>query len=246
MENPLYIALSRQTALRRQLDVTAHNVANMNTTGFKNQRMLFVEYVARPEGAGVLPRDQRMSMVQDLSVLRDLQQGPIATTGNALDVALQGEGYLAVETTAGTRYTRAGRLQLDGERRLVDGNGLPVLDDADRPIQVPQDAGAVTIAADGAIATEAGGPLGRLKVVAFERPQFMTELGGGLYETDQPEGPAEGTAVVQGALEQSNVQPIVEMTQMTEILRQYQSTQRLIENEHERQRSAIQRLARVS
>jgi flagellar basal-body rod protein FlgF len=178
--------------------------------------------------------------------MRDLGQGPLAPTGNPLDVALDGPGYLAVETVQGTRYTRSGRLQLDGERRIVDANGLPVLGEGDRPIQVPQDAGPVRIAGDGTISTEAGAALGRLKVVGFERPQAMTELGGGLYATDEAEQASEATRVVQGSIEQSNVQPIVEMTQMTEVLRQYQTTQKLIESEHERQRTAIQRLARAN
>ncbi|WP_207476456.1 flagellar basal-body rod protein FlgF [Arenibaculum pallidiluteum] len=246
MENPLYIALSRQNALRRQLDVTAHNVANMNTTGYKNQRMLFVEYIAKPQGVGVQPRDQRMSMVEDLAVLRDLSAGPIAQTGNPFDLALDGDGYLVVETTSGPRYTRTGQMHLDGGRRIVNANGLPLLGEGNQPIELPADAGAVTIRGDGTIETANGGIAGRLQVVRFERPQFMSELGGGLYASDEPAQPAEDTRVLQGALEQSNVQAVAEMTQMTEILRQYQSTQRLIETEHERQRSAIQRLARTN
>lgn len=245
MENPIYIALSRQDALRRQMDVAAHNVANMNTPGFKQQRVLFVEYLAQPPAGTPGAKAQKLSMVQDLSVLRDLREGPINRTGNPLDLALQGNGYFAVETADGPRYTRAGGFQLDGERRIVDANGLPVLDDADRPIQIPADATDITVTADGTVATEQG-PLARLKIVRFEREQFMNELGGGLHATDEPPLAAEGTKVVQGAVEGSNVQAVVEMTQMTEILRQYQSNQRLIEAEHERQRSAISRLTRVN
>jgi len=246
MENPLYIALSRQTALRRQLDVTANNIANMNTAGYKGQHMLFVEYLAKPQGIGVQPRDQKMSMVQDLSVIRDLRAGPLAHTGNPLDVALQGDGYLVVETSSGPRYTRTGTMQLDGNRRIVDMNGLPLLGEGDQPIEIPQEAGAITIKGDGTIETAQGGAIGRLQIVRFDRPQFMQEIGGGLYASDDEPQPAEDTRVVQGAIEQSNVQAVVEMTQMTEILRQYQSTQRMIENEHERQRTAIQRLARAN
>lgn len=245
MENPIYIALSRQDTLRRQMDVTAHNVANMNTPGFKQQRVLFVEYLARPPAGTPGARGQKLSMVQDLSVLRDLREGPIERTGNPLDLALQGEGYFEVETVDGPRYTRAGSFQLDGERRIVNMNGLPVLDDADRPIQIPADATDITVTADGTVSTEQG-QLARLKVVRFERGQFMNELGGGLYTTDEPPLAAEETKVIQGAVEGSNVQPVVEMTQMTEILRQYQTNQRLIEAEHERQRSAIGRLTRVN
>ena len=244
MANHLLVGLSRQVTLERQMDVVANNVANMNTPGFKQQRMMFVEYLAKPEngtGRQALP----LSMVQDVAVLRDLREGPVNRTGNPLDLALQGNGYFAVETLDGPRYTRAGRFQLDPERRLVDVNGLPVLDDADGPIQIPAGVSDVTINGDGSIMTEQG-PLGRIQVVRFEREQFMTEVGGGLYTTDEPPLAAEDTMVIQGAVEDSNVQPVVEMTQMTEILRQYQSNQRLIDAEHERQRSAIGRLTRVN
>lgn len=244
MENPIYIALSRQNALRRQMDVVANNVANMNTPGFKQQRMMFIEHLTRPEG-GVGRQAQKVSMVQDIAVLRDLREGPVNRTGNPLDLALQGNGYFAVETLDGPRYTRAGRFQLDPERRLVDVNGLPVLDDANRPIEIPAGVSDISINADGSIVTEQG-PLGRIQVVRFEREQFMTEVGGGLYATDEPPLAAEATKVVQGAVEESNVQPVVEMTQMTEILRKYQSNQRLIDAEHERQRRAIGRLTRVN
>lgn len=243
MENPIYIALSRQDALRRQMDVTANNVANLNTPGYKQQRMMFVEYLT-PTGPAAGRQGKPLSMVKDMAVLRNLEDGPVSRTGNPLDLALDGRGYFVVETMDGPRYTRAGRFQLDAERRLVDAGGLPVLDDADRPIEIPQGAVDVAVSGDGSVSTELG-PLGRIKVVGFEREQFMTELGGGLYTTDEPEIPAEGTRIVQGAIEGSNVQGIVEMTQMTEILRQYQSNQRLIEAEHERQRNAIGRLTRV-
>jgi flagellar basal-body rod protein FlgF len=241
MENPIYIALSRQEALRRQLDVVSNNVANMNTPGFKQQRMLFLEYLSKPAPAPA----PKLSMVQDYGVMRDTRPGPISHTANQLDLALQGDGYFAVETIDGQHYTRVGRFQLNNDRQIVDANGLPLLDDGDRPITVPQNAGRITIAGDGAISTEQG-QLGQLKLVRFERDQYLDELGGGLYATNEPALPAEDARVVQGAVEDSNVQPVVEMTQMMEIMRQYQSNQRLIETEHERQRNAITKLARLS
>jgi flagellar basal-body rod protein FlgF len=184
-------------------------------------------------------------MVQDYGVMRDTRPGPISHTANQLDLALQGDGYFAVETIDGQHYTRVGRFQLNNDRQIVDANGLPLLDDGDRPITVPQNAGRITIAGDGAISTEQG-QLGQLKLVRFERDQYLDELGGGLYATNEPALPAEDARVVQGAVEDSNVQPVVEMTQMMEIMRQYQSNQRLIETEHERQRNAITKLARLS
>lgn len=239
MENVLYIALSRQEAMRRQMDVVANNIANMNTTGFKAQRPLFLEYLERPDR-----RQERMSFVQDYGLMRNLQAGPVSVTDNPLDVALRSDGYFTVETLAGPRYTRAGGFQLNTDRELVDRNGLPVLSDAGARIVIPDGANQIRIQGDGSIETEQG-PLARLKVVSFDDEQKMQELGGGLYSTEQEERPVEKPEITQGALEGSNVQPIVETTQMIDVLRAYQNTQRMIDSEHERLRTAIRQLGRV-
>ncbi|HYD97775.1 MAG TPA: flagellar basal-body rod protein FlgF [Alphaproteobacteria bacterium] len=239
MENATYIGLSRLTVLRRQLDVVANNVANANTGGFKHQ-MLLVNEVPEKTRPG-----EKIAMVQDFATLRDLRDGPMQKTENPLDLALQGNGYFAVETDAGTRYTRSGKFQLDAEGTLLDGNGLPVLDDRDQRITIPAAAGEIRVAGDGSIATELG-PVARLKLVEFERPQFMKSLGGGLYETAEEAQPAAGTRVAQFMLEGSNVNSITEITSMIDISRQYQSVQKVLENEHDRQRNAVSRLARLA
>ena len=244
MENPIYIALSRQDGLRRQLDVVANNLANMTTPGYKNQRVMFLEYLAKPATVGGLSGD-KVSMAQDYGMRRNTAPGPITSTNNPLDIALHGNGYMVVETRDGQRYTRSGHLQLDVDRQIVDAGGLPVLDEQDRPMTVPQNAGPVTIAADGTVSTEQG-QIGKIKLVQFEREQFMKDLGAGLYATDEEGKPAEDLKVVQGAVEESNVQSVVEMTQMIEISRQYATNQKLIDAEHERQRNAITKLSRLS
>lgn len=247
MESPIYISLSRQMALQRQMDMVAQNIANMNTTGYKRNKMLFQEYIAKPAIG------EKISMVQDYATIRDRREGPLSQTNNPLDVALQGNGYFEVQTVNGPRYTRAGNFQLDSERRISDGNGLPVLGDNDQPIQLPQNARRIEIRGDGTVAAEveqAGRILmenvGKLKVVRFEREQFLKETGGGLYVTDEPPLPAPDTKVAQGMLEQSNVQSVVEMTQMIDVTRAYQSNQKLMDAEHERQRTAISKLGRIT
>jgi flagellar basal-body rod protein FlgF len=240
MENPIYVALSRQMALRRQLDVVSNNIANMNTTGFKQQRMLFTEMVQRP---GL---HEKISFVQDRAVVRDLSNGPLTQTGNPLDLALTGHGYFTVDTVNGPRYTRAGSFQLNDQRQLVDGGGLPVLADDGQPITIPVGTTDIKVTGDGTVATELG-PVGRLNIVTFPNEQLMTEVGAGLYVSDEEPQPAPPeTKVAQGLLENSNVKPVVEMTAMIEIQRQYQSAQRLVESEHERMRTAIQRLGRTT
>jgi flagellar basal-body rod protein FlgF len=240
MENPTYIALSRQNALRRQLDVVANNVANMNTTGFKQQRVLFTEFLERPA------MHEQASFVQDRAVVRDLAAGGMLQTGNTLDVALSGPGYFTVDTASGRRYTRNGSFRMDDQRQLVDGSGLPVLADNGQTITIPEGTSTIEIKGDGTVTTELGA-VGRLNVVTFQREQLMTEVGSGLYVSDEEPQPAPPeTKVAQGMLEQSNVKPVVEMTQMIEINRQYQQAQKMIETEHERIRTVIQRLGRTA
>ena len=183
MENPIYIALSRQDGLRRQMDVVANNLANMTTPAYKNQRMMFLEYLAKPSTIGGVS-GEKVSMVQDYGMRRNTAAGAITSTNNPLDIALHGNGYMAVETRDGQRYTRSGHLQLDLDRQIVDAGGLPILDEQDRPMTVPQNAGPITITADGTVSTEQG-QIGKIKLVQFEREQFMKDLGGGLYTTDE-------------------------------------------------------------
>src|SRR5688500_10929571 len=117
MENSIYIGLSRQVALRRQLDVVANNIANMTTPGFKGQDVLFQQYMV---GKG---SSDSYSMVSDYGSYRDARSGPVARTDNPLDVALEGDGFLVVETAQGPRYTRSGRMSIGPDRQLVDSNG---------------------------------------------------------------------------------------------------------------------------
>ncbi|MDG5493884.1 flagellar basal-body rod protein FlgF [Niveispirillum sp. BGYR6] len=239
MENSLYITLSRQEALRRQMEVISNNVANMNTTGFKSQRMLFLEYLERPNREG-----DRMSFVQDYGLLRNTEAGPLSITNNQLDLALRGEGYFTVETLSGPRYTRGGAFQLNANREIVDRAGLPLLGENNQRITIPATANQIEIQGDGTVKTEQG-VVGKLKVVNFEDEQKLMELGGGLYSTDQDEIRIEQPQVTQGALESSNVQSVVEMTQMIDVIRTYQNVQKMIDTEHERIRTAIRQLARA-
>lgn len=239
MENVVYIALSRQTAMRRQLDVIANNLANMNTPAFRGERVLFEEYLMSAGPA------QRASYVRDFATLRDLREGPHERTGNALDIALAGRGYLTVETPQGVRYTRNGHLRLDAEGRLVTPEGYALLDDRGSPIQLNELDGTPHIASDGTVSTPNTGPLGRLNVVTFANEQALRQTGAGLYATDEAPEPAAEAQIEQGMVEGANIQPIVEMTTMIELLRDYQTMQKLIDNENERQRAAIGRLARV-
>jgi flagellar basal-body rod protein FlgF len=178
--------------------------------------------------------------VQDFGLVRDLSEGPMTATGNNLDFAIHGSGYFAVDTPQGERYTRVGRFQLDAQDQLVTSQGHAVLDTGGAPIFAPAEDGEIVVARDGTISVN-GEPLGRIAVVQFEDEQAMRKLAGGLYTGDDPQ-PALDAEIVQGMVEDSNVEPVLELTRMITVLRSYQSAQRMMETEHERQRRAISTL----
>lgn len=241
MENALYVGLSQQMALQRQMEIVANNIANLNTTGFKGERPVFEDYVM---AAG--PRTP-VSYVLDRGTVRDFAPGGLTVTGEPLDVALDGEGFLAVQTADGVRYTRNGHLALDGDGRLVTGSGDAVLDDGGGEITLDEGAGAPTIAPDGTI-SQGVNRIARLGVSRFADPQSLEGIGSSLYApaAGQTAEPAAETRIVQGMLEGSNVQPVVEITRMVALQRRYQTMQSLLQTDAELQRSAIQRLGRVT
>ena len=237
METTSYLALSRQIALQRHMTTLATNLANASTSGYRAQHTLF-EQVLQRTGTS-----EQVAFVQDVALAQDLSPGPIERTGNPLDLALDGSGYFGFASPTGTRYARAGRLERDADGQLVDLRGHPLLDDGGNPIDVPVDEPAVTVAADGTISGRAG-PIARIGIVSFAHEQALTRTGDGLLASK--ELPVPGTArVVQGALEGSNVQPIVEMTTMLETVRAFEGAQKLLETEHELERQAIERTIRV-
>ena len=112
MESSVLIALSRQSTLKREMDVIANNLANMNTTGFKSEKMMFVEHLVKSKGGGgLLP--VKLAFARDVAQITDLTEGQVKTTGNPLDVAIKNEGYFVLETPNGERYTRNGRFEID-------------------------------------------------------------------------------------------------------------------------------------
>lgn len=246
MENAIYATISHSMALRREMSVVANNIANMNTVAYKTQRPVFYEYLADTATTGsrvdVLdPHRAELSMVIDGGVARDLRQGDVEQTGGALDVAVEGDGYMVVGSDHGPRYTRHGRMAIDVERRLVDTNGLPILNTGDQPITIPRNADSILIQGDGAVIVD-GRTVGQIRLVSFEDPQAMAPLGGGLLATNEIPQDSPETRLVQGMIETSNVEPILEMTRMIDISRKYQSAQRLLQAEDDRLRSAIQKL----
>ncbi len=242
MENALLVGLTAQMALRRNMEIIANNLANVSTAGFKRETPVFEELLVAVDAEDATMTE--VSFVRDWGVLRDMAAGSFEQTGSPLDVAVEGEAFLVVRTAAGERYTRDGHLKLDPQGRIVTSDGNPVLSDGGE-ITVPPGETSIKIAADGTVSTPQG-LAGKLRVVSFEPGQLLKE-GKNLYvaDADAQPTPAEGARVLQGMIERSNVEPVVEMTKMIEVMRAYQHSAETLNATSETISRAVQKLGEV-
>ncbi len=245
MENTLLVGLSRQVALRRELDVVANNLANLGTTGFKGESTLFQQFLAgRAREHNFQGADQRVNMVIDRATRTDFSQGGFEFTSSTLDLAIDGEGMFVVQTPQGERYTRNGSFTTSATGELITTGGHPVLGEGG-PIQFDPTDTDINIAKDGTISTR-NGERGRVRLVRFENEAQLSKQGENLFSsTAQPLAVEPRTRVVQGAIEKSNVRPIVEISRMIEVTRAYTNLSTLMNKTDELRRSAIERLAEV-
>ena len=232
MESPWLIAISRQVALQRQMDAVANNVANMNTPAYKSENVLFAEYLVRPQ------KNVPLSFVEDKGMVRNLSEGPLTKTGNPFDLALNGDGFFIVGTDGGERYTRSGRFQLDAGGQVVNELGQPVLSGGGQSIVIPRGTRDVSIAPDGTVSADTD-VVGTIGVVRFDNPRNMKREANNLYATDEAAVPDDRTRILQGMLEQSNVNAVEELTNMIAVHRAYESNQRVLQDEHDRIRRAV-------
>ena len=246
MENPAYVVLSQQTALSKQMDVIANNLANVNTPAFRSQTLLFNEFLGKATNPGISGTGSRIAFVGLGGTLPDTRPGPIEPTGNQLDFALQGSGYFVVNTPDGPRYTRDGHFGLNGQGQLVNAQGYQVVDPAGRPLTVPQGAANIEVTPNGVLNSDKG-QIGSLQIVKFDSDIAMQKIGTDLYQTDAPAQKVDSTTMVkQGMIEGSNVQPIIEVSKMIQVQRAYEAANQMIMNEHDRDIQAIQILTKTS
>lgn len=246
MDTTLYVALSHQVAQRRQMDVIANNIANMGTTAFKRESVMFREYLK--ESDGELPNSlKNVAYVQDYGVSRQMTDGQLHTTGNPFDIALSGDGMLMVKKENGDlAYTRNGHLALSDEGKLITSTGQEVLDVAEKPIQFPVNATGIEFATDGTISVKGGGIIGKINVVTFEDFSTLQKIGNNMFDASGQSIPSTNFQIVQGVIESSNVQPIIEITKMINVSRAYIQTAKIMENFQDSKNSAINRLAKLS
>jgi|JI10StandDraft_1071094.scaffolds.fasta_scaffold28396_2 flagellar basal-body rod protein FlgF len=224
MSDGIYVAAAGAVAQSNALDVTANNVANASTTGFRAARVTFAEALSRA-------RSPDVALVGGLTPAVDLQPGAIATTGNPLDVALDGDGYFAVDAPGGVRYTRAGAFEVDATGTLRTTSGLAVRSADGGPLQIPTEATQISIGEDGAVSTELG-PVGSLALATFA-PGAMRHDGGSLFTAAGAPTAGPPPRVVQGALEGSNVNVVRGVVDLVKVSRTYESLLRMIQGFHD-------------
>ena len=252
MENMLLVGLSRQMVLERQMDVVANNVANVNTNGYKADKSLFQEYLK--SGAhedNFVGTDRSVSYVQDNGTFKDFSQGPAEPTKSPLDVAIDGGGFLVVQTPAGERYTRDGALQINNQGQLVTAAGNPVLGTSGPIVFQPTDHD-INVAADGTItvvegSNKADSIRGKLRLVSFPDAQKALKEGLNLYAAGEGGAPQADTKsqLRQGFIEKSNVNAVAEMSRMIEVTRAYTQISTLLQQQSDLHKTAIQQLADV-
>jgi flagellar basal-body rod protein FlgF len=242
MNNATDIALSRLTAQMRAMDITANNLANMSTPGYRAERMVFADFLT-PQTRTTAPRgDTQLAFTQDRATYRERAEGTLTQTGNPLDLSLSGDGFFTVQTANGTRLTRAGRFTLQADGTITDEAGHALLDTGGKKLTVTPADTQLTVTADGAISSQ-NGAIGKIAVVIPNDPNKLQAEGGRLLRADTPTAPVAAPRVVQGTVEDSNVQPVAELVRMMSTERDFQFVTQFVDAENTRHQSAIDKLA---
>ncbi|MBZ8117537.1 flagellar hook-basal body complex protein [Roseovarius sp. LXJ103] len=237
MENAGYTTLTRQSGLMREMQVVANNIANAATTGFRQEGLVFSEYVKRMEDGSSL------SMATANARHTSMMQGGLTQTNGRLDFAIEGDGFFLIETPSGERLTRSGSFALSAEGDLVTNDGFRVLDAGGAPVFVPPDASDLSVAADGTLSSD-GRPLAQIGLVQPVDPGGLIREDGVMFRSEAGANPAENGRILQGFLEGANVDPIGQMARMIEIQRAYEMGQSFLESENQRIRTALDTLIR--
>ncbi len=245
MDNAVYVGLSRQMILRRELDIIANNVANADTVGFKVESLMARTEPGAP--AETLGAPRPVKFVLAAGVARDFGQGALFQTGSDFDLGIEGDGFFEIATDEGARYTRDGRFRLDELGRIVTQAGDPVSGDGGGEIVVnPQD-GPVSIAGDGTV-SQGENVIGKVAVMRFDDLSMLEKAGDNQLRNIsnlQPQA-APDARVHQGMLEGSNVKPILEITRLIEVTRAYESVTRMMESTADLSRRAVERMGRAN
>jgi flagellar basal-body rod protein FlgF len=236
MDNALTVSLSHQMVLKRQMEIIANNIANQSTVAFRSERPQFQEFLM-PSSNG-----DKVSYVLDQGVIRNTKPGNFTPTSSPRDLAINGKGYFTIQTDRGERYTRNGHFRLNENSELTTMDGGKVMSLDNQPIVLDETLGDFTVGRDGSI-TIGEGDVSRLKIVTFGNEQALKKTFSGMYQSPN-ERPtvSEDAEIVQFMLESSNVEPIMEMTNMIQVHRAYAASNKLNQTDHDIQRKMIDKL----
>jgi flagellar basal-body rod protein FlgF len=231
-----YTTLTRQSGLMREMQVVANNIANISTTGFRREGVIFEEFIAGVDDGPSL------SMANGTARVVDLTQAGLSQTNAPFDFAIQGEGFFQIETPDGERLTRAGSFTPSPNGELMTHDGHRLLDQGGAPVFVPPNARKVAVAQDGTMSAD-GAPIARIGLWQPTDPLSLLHQSGTLFSTGAIE-PAEGGIILQGYLEESNVSPVMEIARMIAVQRAYELGQSFMDQEDKRTRGVIETLGR--
>lgn len=229
MDTNVYIALSRQLTQFQDMEMTANNIANVNTPGYNAQKMVFDQYLVKSGN------DRKDAYANNPSSYRDTANGAFKTTGNPLDLAINGHGYFQVETQLGPRYTKAGNFQITAEGVLVTSMGYPVMAADGSRITLPPGTKTIEINGIGQVIGD-GQPLGQIGAFEFENEQKMKRLGNSLFSSEDTPTPSSKARIIQGSLETANVNGVTELVRVMELARNVGNTSKYIETMYDLER----------
>lgn len=238
MDNSIYIATSQQQILFRDMEVTANNIANINTPGFQGEKLQFSQYLM-PDGAA------KNAYANNPKTYRDTTPGPISYTNNPFDLAINGHAYFQVQTPLGTRYTRSGNFQINDQGVMVSADGYPVLGSDGGEITIPQGTKEVVINGAGQVTVD-GESAGQVGIMEFQNEQRLVRLGNSLYTSSDTPQQAETARVVQGAVEGSNVQGVTELVRVMNLSRSVANSSKFIETMYDLERKASDTYTRAA
>ena len=238
MENAVYTSLTRQSGLMREMQLVANNIANLSTTGFRKEGVVFSEFVKRLDRG-----DPSLSMASARVRTTSQLQGVLSQTGSVFDFGIEGEGYFLIETPEGQALTRAGSFTPSAEGELVTFDGYRLLDGGGAPVFVPPGSRDVAVSPDGTLSAD-GQPLSQIGLWQPANEKDVTRRDGVLFTLTVAPEPVENPKILQGFLEASNVNAVAEISRMIQIQRAYELGQGFLDKEDQRIRNVLSTLGR--
>lgn len=239
MDVGIYVAMSRELGIMRDMEVTSNNLANVTTVGYDGDDLLFKDYMV-PNTT----QEGQVAYSNDIATYRDTSEGNIQTTHAPLDVAIQGQGYFVVQTPLGMRYTRNGNFKVNQAGLLVTPDGYPVMDEENQPITFDPVDKVILFHDDGTINVD-NTDRAKMKIVQFDNPQLLERVGNTMYKSDATPKPADNFTVASGMLENSNVKPVEALTHMLYVARSISDVSNFMSTIDTLSRKASDTLAKV-